>query len=287
MLDRFLKAFPDPKALVQLSSNYDPRCTGSFGYLLRSQPDGQALLRKLGQYGFLSTSFERFMIDSSGEDVVIQLIRNVDMRNDAADIALKSVHLYRSLSAFFGPEKIRHFTLGSGMGQYCDTLGEFMQGNVSFDGICPTVYLDKSVLEAPLPDHDDILAQSIETLAQRLGQKDREASITQQVTHLLRPDAMGVNATLSAVARELAMSGRTLQRRLSDENASFNGIVDQARKEQALSLLLCSPLSIVEIAEDLGFVELSSFYRAFRLWFDNTPARFRSENRLATRMAGI
>jgi len=77
------------------------------------------------------------------------------------------------------------------------------------------------------------------------------------------------------MAREMGMSERTLHRRLSAEGASFQGLLEQARRRLAEGLLAQSDHSIAEIAFLTGYSEQSAFTRAFKRWVDQTPAVFR------------
>jgi len=79
------------------------------------------------------------------------------------------------------------------------------------------------------------------------------------------------------VARSLALSERTLQRRLGEEGTSFLQIVDQCRRELALRYVGDASLSFGEIAFLLGYSEQSAFHRAFRRWTGRTPAETRHQ----------
>ena len=81
--------------------------------------------------------------------------------------------------------------------------------------------------------------------------------------------------TLSAVASEMGLGPRTLQRRLSESGHSFQSIVDLARKELALKLLRETELSLAETAFLTGFSEQSGFTRAFKRWAGQTPRSHR------------
>jgi AraC-like DNA-binding protein len=77
------------------------------------------------------------------------------------------------------------------------------------------------------------------------------------------------------VAKELAVSPRTLQRRLEQEGTTFGGVCDEARRAAALEHLRNPRVAIKEAAFLLGFSEPSTFYRAFRRWTGDTPANYR------------
>jgi AraC-like DNA-binding protein len=82
----------------------------------------------------------------------------------------------------------------------------------------------------------------------------------------------------ASLARSLGMSASTLHRRLADEDANFQRIKDQIRRERAQTLLRQKDLSVMAIAEELGFAEPSAFHRAFRKWTGRAPGQFRKEN---------
>ncbi len=74
----------------------------------------------------------------------------------------------------------------------------------------------------------------------------------------------------------LAVSSRTLTRKLSKERSSFQKIKTKLRCEQAKRMLLESDLAIAAIAAQLGFSEPGDFTRAFVSWTGKTPSVFRS-----------
>lgn len=77
------------------------------------------------------------------------------------------------------------------------------------------------------------------------------------------------------IARRLAMSQRTLHRRLSEKGLSFKTQVDLTRRELAEKMLEQSSYSLSEVAFLTGFSEQSAFNRAFKRWTGETPAAYR------------
>ena len=76
---------------------------------------------------------------------------------------------------------------------------------------------------------------------------------------------------MGAVARDLAMSTRTLQRRLRAEGTTFQRTLNATRQSLALHYLAESDLSAGEISFLLGYEDTRSFYRAFHAWSGQTP----------------
>ena len=86
---------------------------------------------------------------------------------------------------------------------------------------------------------------------------------------------------IDLVARDLAMSARTLQRRLSVAGLSYQEVLDSSRRDTAEKCLTRSSLSIAEVAYLLGYSEPAAFHRAFKRWTGVTPQAFRRDRREA------
>ena len=80
---------------------------------------------------------------------------------------------------------------------------------------------------------------------------------------------------ISDVAKLLGMSGRTLQRRLSELGYTYQTLVDESRRQLADRLLRETNCSLAEVAFLTGFSEQSAFTRAFKRWKGQTPRSFR------------
>ncbi|WP_303291394.1 AraC family transcriptional regulator [Marinobacter sp. SS5-14b] len=79
-------------------------------------------------------------------------------------------------------------------------------------------------------------------------------------------------------ARALGVSERTLARRLQGEGLTFNGLLDDVRRQLALEEVSLQRQSLADIAQSLGYAEASTFYRAFQRWTGLPPVRWRKEN---------
>ena len=92
--------------------------------------------------------------------------------------------------------------------------------------------------------------------------------------------------TLGEIARSLAVSERTLRRRLQAQDTSYSELLQEVRREHAETALAQSNLTVDEIAARLGYTETTNFRHAFRRWLGVSPHAFRLQMRRISRVAG-
>jgi AraC-like DNA-binding protein len=83
--------------------------------------------------------------------------------------------------------------------------------------------------------------------------------------------------TLTALAKLLEISDRSLRRQLREQGISFRGLLDELRMQIALKYLRTTRLANEDIALALGFSDAANFRRAFRRWTDKSPSDIRGE----------
>ncbi|MFI9720422.1 helix-turn-helix domain-containing protein [Streptomyces sp. NPDC052396] len=83
------------------------------------------------------------------------------------------------------------------------------------------------------------------------------------------------NVTLSSVAQRLAISTRTLQRRLDEHGTTWSEQVETVRREQITQLLRTTDLSMESIAARTGYGNARALRRAVQRWYGDTPAALR------------
>ncbi|PKM28957.1 MAG: hypothetical protein CVV07_12510 [Gammaproteobacteria bacterium HGW-Gammaproteobacteria-11] len=77
------------------------------------------------------------------------------------------------------------------------------------------------------------------------------------------------------IAEPLKVSTRHLRRLLRQHNTSYEQLLDQARREESLRLLADPQKSLTGISYEVGFLDPSSFTRAFRRWTGLSPRDYR------------
>ncbi len=140
-----------------------------------------------------------------------------------------------------------------------------------------TIVFRKEDLDRPFVTHNAellaVVAPQLEAeLARALGSK----AIAEQVKGVLKRLLAGRRPGIGDVAKELHLSARTLQRRLTEAGATFQQLTQEARRELARHYLLNSSLELNQTAYLLGYEDAHSFFRAFHDWEGTSPGAWRA-----------
>lgn len=132
------------------------------------------------------------------------------------------------------------------------------------------------MLDQPIYQMDPNMIEELERKALGLLQSMRPEQnfadrVRQQLYAVLR---RGVPRR-AQVARALGVAERTLDRRLNEENTSWQTLLDQVRAEKATEYLADEGVTVAEVATRLGFTDVRAFQRRFRLWTGMTPSAYR------------
>jgi len=131
-------------------------------------------------------------------------------------------------------------------------------------------------MELPFVTHNaDLLATVAPQLEAELTEQLARKSFTEQAKGILKQLLAGQRPGIEDLARELHLSTRTLQRRLTEKGITFQRLLDDARRELARHYLLHSSRELNETAYLLGYEDANSFFRAFHHWEGTTPGQWR------------
>lgn len=130
-------------------------------------------------------------------------------------------------------------------------------------------------LESYDPQVHDALEQVQASLAKRLsGEKD----VVNEVKMALRRKP-GEFPRLNQVAEMLAMSPRTLRRKLGAREVKFQDLLDEERRRVAEHYLTSSDLTVQQIADQCAFSDAQNFSQAFKRWSGMSPTEYRNAHR--------
>lgn len=251
---------------------------GAFGLAWKSAPDLRGSYRRAERYARVLTSVSTYEVEPRGDGAFMHLHRAGERRlglrlsNEATIASMMSISQqasteeFRPIAIYFkhpAPESVAGHTQHFG----CP---------VHFASSRDALYVSKETLETPNKLGDESISSFFDThLETEISKLDDHSSLERRVRNRIsRSLSEGVPA-ISDVARYLAMSGRTLQRRLSERGYSYQHLVDESRRRLAERLLEQTAYSLAEVAFMTGFSEQSSFNRAFKRWAGQTPRSYR------------
>jgi AraC-like DNA-binding protein len=137
------------------------------------------------------------------------------------------------------------------------------------------------VLAVPLVTADAKLITALKPFCEAAAKERRLVSgaLRSAVEREIEKRLPNGKAQAQNVARALAVSVRTLSRRLADEGTTYADIVDQLRRSLALQYLKDDSMSLSQIAWLLGYEGSTSFNHAFKRWTGRSPSAVRNEKR--------
>ena len=139
------------------------------------------------------------------------------------------------------------------------------------------LYSDEDLLR-PFISYNESMWEFFEPeLQKRLAEMDRDDSFAAKVRSALTELLPGGAGTADDVAVKLGVSKRTLQRKLTEENTSFQKQLNGVRELLAKHYLRNTDMSSDDIAFLLGYQEINSFLRAFSVWTGMSITEFRSK----------
>ncbi|MCS3419547.1 MULTISPECIES: AraC family transcriptional regulator [unclassified Pseudomonas] len=141
--------------------------------------------------------------------------------------------------------------------------------------------LSQQTLALRNPEHCPSTWQLLVQLCEReLEQLTRTRSLRERITRLLGPMLNGGREPdLEEVAARLKLPTWTLRRKLAEEGTQFRAILNDTRRDLAMTYIRDTELAFGEIAYLLGFASAEAFQRAFKRWNSQTPGEFRRSQR--------
>jgi AraC-like DNA-binding protein len=135
----------------------------------------------------------------------------------------------------------------------------------------------RAQFEERLPSANAELARQNDEVTTRYLSRLEKSDLARRVERALLDALPDGPPRKQAIARQLAMSARNLQRRLAEEGTSFQDLLNAARETLARSYVAERRLSITEIAFLLGFADTSTFSRAFKRWTGKSPSDYQRD----------
>lgn len=261
---------------LQAGRRYHLTSYGAWGYAILSSASVRQATALGLRYQGLTYAFTRISLDEDGVSA------SLGFDDSALDEELRPFIVQRDM---VGAQLIVRELLGAPLPLSCLELRQQTPAEVApfveAFGLAPQfaaganrIGLAAELLDVPLPRANSQLVSACELQCQTiLARHQWHQGLAGRVRQLLL-QAPGQMSDMEGVSARLHLSSRTLRRRLIDEGTSFRALQDEVRQALAEELLAAGGLSLEEIAERLGYGELSNFIHAFKRWKGTTPGRY-------------
>ncbi len=254
---------------------------GAFGLAWKSATHLRGSFERAERYARVLTSVSTYVLEPSDDGGFMHLNREGERRlglrlsNEATIASIWSItrqvatQEHPPLGIYFkhpAPETLAHHE-------------SYFGCPVHFDTDRDALHISTEALETPNQLGDVGLSRFFESHLEEEVEKLSDDSSLEKRVQIRIADTLSEGVpTITSVAKHLGMSGRTLQRRLSDRGSSFQKLVDESRRQLAERLLQQTDYSLAEVAFMTGFSEQSAFTRAFKRWAGQTPRSYRLES---------
>ena len=239
-------------------------------------PDWGDAMRRIARYKQMCSP-ERVQVREEGDACVVE----VEWSRPHTEKAIHTDMIFGSLMELgrrgtgeaLVPRRVELERAHGDLAQYEAYFG----APVRFGAKVSRLVIDRADLQRPFLSYNaELLAILSPALERALADHQASNTISGRVKWLMKRHLATHRPEMGTIAKELALSERTLQRRLADEGTRFQDVLTEARRELAHEYLANGQLDMGDVAFLLGFDDQNSFFRAFRQWEGETPARWRA-----------
>ncbi len=252
-----------------------------FALTLMHSPDLGSAFEKSVRYTRLLSDGGRYFLQLNEQEAAICYEPQADnfsrhqvdavlvlLRSFASWLACKPVALQRAEFMHKQPENL-------------DNYQRIFAAPLQFEASRNALVFAPEIMAEPLALGDEKLAAMHEQMLEEQLALLQQPDTAGLVQHFLR-NSMDLSVDRDQLAQRLHMSGRTLQRKLQEDQTSFQQLLDAERQRRALILLTTTSLPLTQISEQLGFSESSTFTRAFKRWEGVAPLEYRQQHKSST-----
>ncbi len=271
----------DPSLGLRFGQHVSITSLGTLGFALMSCTDLEEVLRLVIRYHPILNPLVRCELFDTPNSTVLRVVTDAPTSHQRRTIMEATFSTIVVLGEFLLNQPLFDIQLQLDFPAptYQNIYQQVFSMPVHFDQEhCQLKVVKNGLLNAKLktanPSGRVIFKQQCELMLRKLNtREDVAAKVRSLLMH-----ASGNFPDIGRIAAELAMSERTLRRRLKEENTSFRRVFDEVRNVLACEYLSSTPIIVAEISNLLGYSECVNFRRAFVRWNKVTPSQYRIEN---------
>lgn len=278
-LSAFLQEIDDESIGLEFGNLFSILSHGPLGTAIMASATIQEALELVARYAIMRSGFVDVSLEINSELSYLEL-ENPMPKDDLYFFSMDSLSatiLQGINKASSGKFVLEAVELERPAPSNLESFRKFFPCELNFN--CPhsRLYFDSSLLDIEMA-FSDPSAYKIhrDACEEDLVQQKRHYSFSASTMEKIF-DSQNTLRTCEELAELLNMSVRTLRRRLDKEGSSYNQLLQQSRIEKSKELLRDPNNSIELISGKLGYLESTSFSRAFKSWTGETPRNWRKK----------
>ena len=252
---------------------------GLLGYAMMSSATLEQAVQIAVKYHKMAGAMFELVFDVDGDEAVLKVDHLLpDGRVGQYTVEELFAGFSRLIALLLGRNhKPSRILLNYEAPEYAEKYLQCFRCPVIFDQPSCQYRFSRDELAESLAETDANMARICEESRHELLNKiEIEDDIILHICNLLL-STPGEFPKLDAVASKLSLGARTLRRRLNELGTSYQRILDDVRREMAIDYLRTTNLTVQEIAEILGYSEVTNFRRAFMRWVELSPYQYRKQ----------
>lgn len=267
---------------INMGQNYHYEASSLLILAMLAAPSVEAGLKCLSHYDrYLDSGIEtEFNFNTSYAEFGSRLLVSDEVKSDQINEYLMAFLMQALSNATRKRLPVRCVWLNHACDKNREVLEIFFGAPVKFSQPLNKIFFDRSFLQKSFITSNNLLFEVLNNAMKTYFTPiNKQNGFVDLVCREIVLCATEGSISTEIVARRLAVSPRTLRRRLADEGFSFQEAKNLARRNRAKYFLSQTKKPVADIAFELGYSELSAFSRAFRAWVGETPQSYRENYR--------
>lgn len=268
----------DPDLGLEVGSTFEVREGGVVGYAMLHSDSLLGALRRVVRFAKLLNQRADMKLEDLGDRWRLQAIHQPLIPDFRQPIDEGMAGLMACFREIVGRELVAaNLYFNYARPQDTTAHRRLLGAELHFEAPAAAIDLWDRDVQSPTVAADSSLTRYLDELAQvHLQALPKIDSYAGGLRQAIWPHLSEGLPTIEQIAIEMALSTRSLQRRLREEGTSFAKVVDDLRHNKAQLLLRDPNLAVYEVAYLLGYSDPSTFHRAFRRWEETSPSQFRA-----------
>ncbi|WP_372596950.1 AraC family transcriptional regulator ligand-binding domain-containing protein [Amphritea sp.] len=277
-LDKVAKEFDCPQFGFLVGKHQPPFNLGLLSQVMKLSPNLGSALNSIDKYIPLYSQAATWGLQSLDDKVALTRRDRIGRKESGVQSRnLTMVQAFKALKVLCGPQwapsaiYLAHRPLGNKR-----TYEHFYKAPVYFDREYDAIVFQEEDLKRPIVTADARLLEIVQShLSSLLDGFNPDDDIATEVRYHIRCRLGTRTCNLDSISQLLALSPRSLKRKLAKHHYTFTSILASVRQEVAVEYLRDSQISLIDLADMLGYQNASAFSRAFKNSFGMAPDHWR------------